>query len=70
MTGYPRQTVQFEALWWSGPEMESDRYRNFGSLDEAMAWLRGQDGLSEWIVRRRSVDGWRAVASGTKADLG
>jgi len=64
------RAFEFEAAWWTRGA-GSDRFRDFPSVDAAMAWLRAQldHGLHEWIVRRRSVDGWRAVASGTAADL-
>ena len=60
--------LEYEAVWWTAGA-KSDRYLDFASVDEAMAWLRAHPTLHEWIVRRRSVDGWRVVASGTKADL-
>ena len=69
MTGYLREATRFEAVWWTGPEAESDRWRNFGSVEDAMAWLRDQPRLAEWLIRQRSPHGWKAVASGTKADL-
>lgn len=67
MSGNSR-AFEFEAAWWTATA-GSDRFRDFPSVDAAMAWLRAQPTLHEWIVRRRSVDGWRKVASGTKADL-
>lgn len=69
MSGYTRESTQYEAVWWTGPEAESDRWRNFGSLDDALAWLKEQPNLAEWLIRQRSPHGWRAVTSGTKDEL-
>ena len=68
--GSTRNNAVFEAAWWT-PYSEADHFRNFGSIDDAMQWLRDQAprGVHEWLIRRRSTDGWRTVASGTAADL-
>lgn len=68
--GSNRNKPFYEAAWWT-PFDHSDRHRNFSDPDAARAWLAEQlgRGLHEWIIRRRSSDGWRAVASGTAEDL-
>ena len=68
MSGNSR-TKEFEAAWWTARQTTGDQFRNFAAVDEAMAWLREQETLHGWIIRRRSTDGWRTVASGTAADL-
>lgn len=68
MNGKSR-AYEYEAAWWKATWERHTETRNFPDPEQARAWLLEREGLDEWLIRKRSPDGWRAVASGTKDEL-